>query len=111
MYGSGGSHGCDEDYDGEMKVVVEDQLSQFYLSDIQFVELQGDQAGYDDLAIITGLGTINCRSYMFMGHQKGGNTKENIQCNFGMPTPHGYVFGWMKSLILNCVLFYVLVYL
>ncbi|KAG2690760.1 hypothetical protein I3760_09G204900 [Carya illinoinensis] len=27
---------------------------------------------------------------MFMGHQKGRNTKENIQRNFGMPTPHGY---------------------
>ncbi|KAF5940469.1 hypothetical protein HYC85_021636 [Camellia sinensis] len=55
-----------------------------------FVELHGDRAGYDDPAIVTGLGTINGRSYMFMGHQKGRNTKENIQRNFGMPTPHGY---------------------
>ncbi|KAH0632189.1 hypothetical protein KY289_035133 [Solanum tuberosum] len=56
----------------------------------KFVELHGDRAGYDDPAIVTGIGTINGRSYMFMGHQKGRNTKENIQRNFGMPTPHGY---------------------
>ncbi|KAG8376990.1 hypothetical protein BUALT_Bualt09G0121700 [Buddleja alternifolia] len=56
----------------------------------KFVELHGDRAGYDDPAVVTGLGTINGRSYMFMGHQKGRNTKENIQRNFGMPTPHGY---------------------
>ncbi|KAL3626924.1 Chromatin assembly factor 1 subunit p50 [Castilleja foliolosa] len=56
----------------------------------KFVELHGDRAGYDDPAVVTGLGSINGRSYMFMGHQKGRNTKENIQRNFGMPTPHGY---------------------
>ncbi|KAG9147898.1 hypothetical protein Leryth_003500 [Lithospermum erythrorhizon] len=56
----------------------------------RFVELHGDRAGYDDPAIVTGLGSINGRSYMFIGHQKGRNTKENIQRNFGMPTPHGY---------------------
>ncbi|KAL8526767.1 hypothetical protein ACS0TY_015830 [Phlomoides rotata] len=56
----------------------------------KFVELHGDRAGYDDPAVVTGLGTINGRSYMFMGQQKGRNTKENIQRNFGMPTPHGY---------------------
>ncbi|KAL3536482.1 hypothetical protein ACH5RR_004943 [Cinchona calisaya] len=56
----------------------------------KFVELHGDRCGYDDPAVVTGLGTINGRCYMFMGHQKGRNTKENIQRNFGMPTPHGY---------------------
>lgn len=56
----------------------------------KFVELHGDRAGYDDPAIVTGLGTIDGRSYMFIGHQKGRNTKENIERNFGMPTPHGY---------------------
>lgn len=56
----------------------------------KFVELHGDRAGYDDPAIVTGIGSIDGRSYMFMGHQKGRNTKENIQRNFGMPTPHGY---------------------
>ncbi|KAL3623161.1 Chromatin assembly factor 1 subunit p50 [Castilleja foliolosa] len=54
----------------------------------KFVELHGDRAGYDDPAVVTGLGSINGRSYMFMGHQKGRNTKENVQRNFGMPAPH-----------------------
>ncbi|KAK9668846.1 hypothetical protein RND81_13G090900 [Saponaria officinalis] len=56
----------------------------------KFVELHGDRAGYDDPAIVTGLGSIDGRSYMFIGQQKGRNTKENIERNFGMPTPHGY---------------------
>lgn len=56
---------------------------------LQFVELHGDRAGYDDPAIVTGIGTIDGERYMFMGHQKGRNTRENIQRNFGMPTPHG----------------------
>ncbi|CAH9125150.1 unnamed protein product [Cuscuta epithymum] len=56
----------------------------------KFVELHGDRAGYDDPAIVTGLGMIDGKSFMFIGHQKGRNTKENIRRNFGMPTPHGY---------------------
>nr|GMC95365.1 acetyl-coenzyme A carboxylase carboxyl transferase subunit alpha, chloroplastic [Ipomoea batatas] len=61
----------------------------FNITDM-FVELHGDRAGYDDPAIVTGLGKISGQSFMFIGHQKGRNTKENIQRNFGMPTPHGY---------------------
>ncbi|KAH0449250.1 hypothetical protein IEQ34_023050 [Dendrobium chrysotoxum] len=56
----------------------------------RWVELHGDRAGYDDPAIVTGLGSIDGKTYMFIGHQKGRNTKENIHRNFGMPTPHGY---------------------
>ncbi|GMJ03196.1 acetyl Co-enzyme a carboxylase carboxyltransferase alpha subunit [Hibiscus trionum] len=56
----------------------------------KFVELHGDRSGYDDPAIVTGIGTIDGKRYMFIGQQKGRNTKENIQRNFGMPTPHGY---------------------
>ncbi|WVZ09000.1 hypothetical protein V8G54_022346 [Vigna mungo] len=56
----------------------------------KFMEIHGDRAGYDDPAIVTGIGLIDGRRYMFIGHQKGRNTKENIQRNFGMPTPHGY---------------------
>ncbi|EOA26263.1 hypothetical protein CARUB_v10022686mg [Capsella rubella] len=56
----------------------------------KFMELHGDRAGYDDPAIVTGIGTIDGKRYMFIGHQKGRNTKENIMRNFGMPTPHGY---------------------
>ncbi|KAL6567021.1 Chromatin assembly factor 1 subunit p50 [Orobanche minor] len=58
-----------------------------------FLEIHGDRAGYDDLAIVTGLGTINGRTYMCIGHQKGRHTKENAMRNFGMPTPHGYRKG------------------
>ncbi|KAH0925167.1 hypothetical protein HID58_017423 [Brassica napus] len=62
-----------------------------HLTPIQrFMELHGDRAGYDDPAIVTGIGTIDGKRYMFIGHQKGRNTKENIMRNFGMPTPHGY---------------------
>ncbi|XP_022147446.1 acetyl-coenzyme A carboxylase carboxyl transferase subunit alpha, chloroplastic-like [Momordica charantia] len=56
----------------------------------KWVELHGDRAGYDDPAIVTGIGSIEGKSYMCIGHQKGRNTKENILRNFAMPTPHGY---------------------
>ncbi|MEW5312704.1 MAG: hypothetical protein WDW38_004318 [Sanguina aurantia] len=56
----------------------------------KFVELHGDRAGLDDPAIVCGIGTINGISFMFVGHQKGRNTKENIRRNFGMPQPNGY---------------------
>ncbi|KAH0980301.1 hypothetical protein GBA52_007478 [Prunus armeniaca] len=56
----------------------------------KWVELHGDRAGYDDPAIVTGIGSMDEKSYMFIGHQKGRNTKENIARNFAMPTPHGY---------------------
>ncbi|KAL7121316.1 hypothetical protein ACP275_02G175200 [Erythranthe tilingii] len=67
-----------------------DQINALELKYQQWVELHGDRAGYDDPAIVTGIGSIEGRSYMFIGHQKGRNTKENIMRNFGMPTPHGY---------------------
>lgn len=58
----------------------------------QWVELHGDRAGYDDPALVCGLGKMEGMSFMFMGHQKGRNTKENIYRNFAMPTPNGYTF-------------------
>ena len=61
-------------------------------SSLQWLELHGDRAGYDDPALITGIGKIDDMSFMFVGHQKGRNTKENIQRNFAMPTPNGYIF-------------------
>ena len=70
----------------------------------KWVELHGDRAGYDDPAIITGLGSINGKTYMFIGHQKGRNTKENISRNFAMPTPHGYVIlNLPKKLAFNFI--------
>ena len=55
-----------------------------------FIELHGDREGMDDRAIIGGLAKINGKSVMIIGIQKGKNTKENLEYNFGMPQPQGY---------------------
>ena len=54
------------------------------------MELHGDRGGLDDPAMVCGLGSIDGVTMMFIGHQKGRNTKENIYRNFGMPQPNGY---------------------
>lgn len=56
----------------------------------KFIELHGDRAGLDDKAILAGIGSINEMPCMFIGHQKGRNTKENIERNFGMAQPAGF---------------------
>jgi acetyl-CoA carboxylase carboxyl transferase subunit alpha len=56
----------------------------------EFHELAGDRAFADDAAIVGGLGRINGRSFMIIGHQKGRDTKTKIRRNFGMPRPEGY---------------------
>ncbi|XP_064955321.1 acetyl-coenzyme A carboxylase carboxyl transferase subunit alpha, chloroplastic-like [Musa acuminata AAA Group] len=56
----------------------------------KWVELHGGCAAYDDPAIVLGIESIDGKSYMLIGHRKGRNTKEHIQRNFGMLTPHGY---------------------
>lgn len=55
-----------------------------------FVELHGDREGTDDRAIIGGLAKIDGQTVMLIGTQKGKTTKENLDCNFGMPQPQGY---------------------
>ena len=55
-----------------------------------FHELHGDRLYADDRAIIGGLGKIDGRSVMIIGHQKGRDTRQNIYHNFGMPNPEGY---------------------
>jgi len=55
-----------------------------------FVELHGDRAFSDDLAIVGGLGSIDGISVMIIGHQKGRGVKERIRRNFGQPHPEGY---------------------
>ena len=55
-----------------------------------FEELHGDRAFADDKAIVGGLGRIDGRAVMLIGHQKGRDTKEKILRNFGMPRPEGY---------------------
>ena len=56
----------------------------------EFQELAGDRAFADDAAIVGGLGRINGRPVMIIGHQKGRNTKDKVYRNFGMPRPEGY---------------------
>ena len=55
-----------------------------------FVELHGDRHYSDDPAVIAGVGAFNGRTVMLVGHQKGSNTRENLDRNFGMPGPDGY---------------------
>ncbi|GGW70741.1 acetyl-CoA carboxylase carboxyl transferase subunit alpha [Winogradskyella epiphytica] len=55
-----------------------------------FLELHGDRNVKDDKAMIGGLGKIGDQSYMFIGQQKGFNTKTRQYRNFGMPNPEGY---------------------
>jgi acetyl-CoA carboxylase carboxyl transferase subunit alpha len=55
-----------------------------------FVELHGDRAYADDLAIVGGLARFNGHPCVVIGHQKGRDTKEKIARNFGMPRPEGY---------------------
>ncbi len=56
----------------------------------EFIELHGDRTYADDKAIIAGIGKINKRSVLFIGQQKGRNTKDNLYRNFGMMRPEGY---------------------
>ena len=60
-----------------------------YICD-DFIELHGDRHGTDDKAIAGGIASINGESVMLVGTMKGKSTKENLECNFGMPQPQGY---------------------
>ncbi len=55
-----------------------------------FMELHGDRNVKDDKAMIGGLGKIGEQSFMFIGQQKGYNTKTRQYRNFGMANPEGY---------------------
>jgi len=55
-----------------------------------FMELHGDRTVKDDKAMIGGLGKIGDQSFMFIGQQKGYNTKTRQYRNFGMANPEGY---------------------
>jgi acetyl-CoA carboxylase carboxyl transferase subunit alpha len=55
-----------------------------------FVELHGDRGFGDDKALITGLGKLRGRPVAVIGHQKGRDTKQRIDRNFGQPKPEGY---------------------
>lgn len=55
-----------------------------------FQELHGDRMYADDPAIVGGIGRLDGRAIMFVGHQKGRDTKERVRRNYGMPKPEGY---------------------
>ena len=60
------------------------------LSEGNFLELHGDRGVKDDKAMIGGWARIDKQSVMFIGQQKGRNTKERQYRNFGMANPDGY---------------------
>jgi acetyl-CoA carboxylase carboxyl transferase subunit alpha len=55
-----------------------------------FMPLAGDRAFGDDQAIIGGLGRLNGRRVMVIGHEKGDDTQSRLRHNFGMGKPEGY---------------------
>ena len=55
-----------------------------------FIELHGDRSVKDDKAMVGGFGEIDDQTVMFIGQQKGNNTKMRQFRNFGMPNPEGY---------------------
>jgi acetyl-CoA carboxylase carboxyl transferase subunit alpha len=55
-----------------------------------FIELHGDRNVADDKAMVGGFGTLNGQTIMFVGQQKGRNTKQRQERNFGMANPEGY---------------------
>lgn len=63
-----------------------------YINNIftDFVELHGDRHYADDKSIIGGMAKLGGNSVMIIGHQKGRDTRENLERNFGMPRPEGY---------------------
>jgi len=60
-----------------------------YIMD-EWIELHGDRGGSDDSAIVTGIGCFNSQTVVFIGHQRGRDTKDNVIRNFGMASPGGY---------------------
>ena len=60
------------------------------LTNQTFLELHGDRNVMDDKAMVGGLGKIEGQSFMFIGTQKGYNTKTRQYRNFGMANPEGY---------------------
>ncbi|MGH2515145.1 MAG: acetyl-CoA carboxylase carboxyltransferase subunit alpha [Ktedonobacterales bacterium] len=55
-----------------------------------FFELRGDRRYGDDRAIVGGVASIDGKTVMMLGHQKGKDTRERQEANFGMPHAEGY---------------------
>ena len=60
------------------------------ITDGEFIELHGDRNVKDDKAMVGGFGSIEGKTVMFIGQQKGINTKMRQYRNFGMANPEGY---------------------
>ncbi len=60
-----------------------------YMMD-EWIELHGDRGGSNDAAIVTGVASFNHQTIVFIGHQRGRDTKDNVIRNFGMASPGGY---------------------
>lgn len=60
------------------------------ITDGNFIEFHGDRGVKDDKAMVGGFGLLDGQSVMFIGQQKGINTKQRQYRNFGMPNPEGY---------------------
>lgn len=60
------------------------------ITDGNFQELHGDRGVKDDKAMVGGFGLLDGKTVMFIGQQKGVNTKMRQYRNFGMPNPEGY---------------------
>ena len=60
------------------------------ITDGNFIELHGDRNVKDDKAMVGGFGEVDGKTYMFIGQQKGRNTKQRKYRNFGMANPEGY---------------------
>lgn len=65
-------------------------LDYIYEITSEFIELFGDRQVADDKAMVGGLGTIDGRTFMLIGQQKGRTTKQRQERNFGMANPDGY---------------------
>lgn len=65
-------------------------LDYIYEITSDFIEIHGDRTVADDKAMVGGFGTIDGKTYMLIGQQKGRNTKQRQMRNFGMANPEGY---------------------
>lgn len=65
-------------------------LDYIYSLTDEFIELHGDRNFGDDKAMVGGFGQVNGQTFMFIGQQKGRNTKQRQMRNFGMANPEGY---------------------
>ncbi|MBN1211287.1 MAG: acetyl-CoA carboxylase carboxyltransferase subunit alpha [candidate division Zixibacteria bacterium] len=65
-------------------------LDYIRLMSTDFIELHGDRYFADDKAVVGGFGRLDGRPVMFVGQQKGRDTKQKLERNFGMAHPEGY---------------------